>query len=202
MFISGCPGAYEIPEVVLGWLIHKNCFEVVAGQRSADGLKFWPENSSAEAIFKGTPLRKLRDSESVLSESYTSSQEDIRKQRQAWRKWGWSICSHLVSWATTGHQRVYFKSDSFYLIITHGYMSVCLISRMSASQENLGHTFIFRNYKVATWQHMWVKSRNGSRCGFLKSQPALPEQVANNAAGKSWWFLWLRRCMSLFSGCL
>lgn len=178
---------------------------VAAGQRSNDGLKLWPENSSSEAVFspgKRTPLRKSGNSESVLSESYVSSQEDIRKQRQAWSKWGWSICSHLVRWATTGHHRVYFNSDSFYLIITHGYMSVCLISRMTASQENLGHAFVFRNYRLATWQHMWVKSRNGTRCGFLKSQPALPEQVADNAAGKSWWFPWLSRCMSLFSGCL
>lgn len=46
-----------------------------------------------------------------------------------------------------GHHGVYCNSDGFDLILAHGYMSICLISRMRASQENLGHTFIFRNYR-------------------------------------------------------
>ena len=53
----------------------------------------------------------------------------------------------LSQMATTGYHGVYCNSDCFYLIITHGYISICLISRMRASQENLGHTFIFRNYR-------------------------------------------------------
>lgn len=57
---------------------------------------------------------------------------------------------------------VHCNSDCCYPIITHGYMSTCLISRVRVPQENLGHIFIFRNYGYFRgWvDGIWVKSRN------------------------------------------
>lgn len=45
---------------------------------------------------------------------------------------------------------------------------------------------------------MWVKSRNGTGCGFSKSQPTLPDQLADSATGETWQFFSLHRYISLF----
>lgn len=46
-----------------------------------------------------------------------------------------------------------------------------------------------------------MKSRNDTRGGFLKSQPAAPDLVAESATGEILQFLSLHRCIPLFSGC-
>lgn len=68
----------------------------------------------------------------------------------------------LSQMGNNSNRRVHCNSDSCNPIITHGSMSICLISTVRALQENLGHTFIFRNYRYFRgWvDGIWVKSRN------------------------------------------